>query len=99
VKGYKKDGPFPGEFVAQMLQTEGDEEKLRKVREWLKLTADEPRDIAAVRGSVVHRLIEIRAPMKSLSEDLIRWYIDQQWIEEKRKVLPTVTDGGHRLRR
>jgi len=92
VKGYKKDGPFPGEFVAQMLQTEGDEEKLRKVREWLKLTADEPRDIAAVRGSVVHRLIEIRAPMKSLSEDLIRWYIDQQWIEEKRKVLPTVTD-------
>jgi hypothetical protein len=92
VKGYKKDGPFPGEFVARMTDTGGDEDKLREVREWLKSTADEPRDIAAVRGSVVHKLIEIRAPMKSLSEDLIRWYIDQQWIEEKRKVLPTVTD-------
>jgi hypothetical protein len=92
VKGYKKDGPFPGEFVTRMLATEGDEDKLRAVREWLKMTADEPRDVAAVRGSVVHKLIEMRVPMKALSEDIIRWYLDQQWIEEKRKVLPTVTD-------
>lgn len=92
VEGYKKDGPFPGEFVRQMLDTGGDEDKLREVREWLKVTADEPRDVAAVRGSVVHKLIEIRAPMKSLSEDVIRWYMDEQWAQEKRKVLPTVTD-------
>lgn len=92
VKGYKKDGPFPGEFVTKMLDTQGDEEKLRDVRAWMKVTADEPRDVAAVRGSVVHKLIEVRAPLKSLSEEVIRWYIDQQWVEEKRKVLPTVTD-------
>lgn len=92
VKGYKKDGPFPGEFVRRMLATEGDEEKLREVRAWMKATADEPRDIAAVRGSVVHKLIEIRAPMKALSEEVIRWYMDQQWEQEGRKVLPTVTD-------
>lgn len=92
VKGYKKDGPFPGEFVTQMLATEGDEEKLRDVRAWLKTTADEPRDIAAVRGSVVHKMIEMRVPLKSLSEDIIRWYLDEQWLAEKRKVLPTVTD-------
>ena len=41
---------------------------------------------------MVHKLIEMRVPMKSLSEDVIRWYLDQQWIEEKRKVLPAVTD-------
>jgi len=92
VKGYKKDGPFPGEFVRRMIATEGDEDKLREVRAWTKTTADEPRDIAAVRGSVVHKLLEIRAPMKALSEELIRWYIDQQWEQEGRKVLPTVTD-------
>lgn len=92
VKGYKKDGPFPGEFVTRMLATEGNEDELREVRDWLKSTADEPRDIAAVRGSVVHKLIEIRAPMKSLSEDVIRWYMDRQWESEKRKVLPDVTD-------
>jgi hypothetical protein len=93
VKGYKRDSEFPGDFVARMLATSGDEEKLREVRAWMKQTADEPRDIAAVRGSVVHKLIEIRCPMKSLSEDVIRWYIDQQWVEEKsRKVTPTVTD-------
>lgn len=92
VKGYKKDGPFPGEFVTRMTETQGNEDKMREVRDWLKITADEPRDVAAVRGSVVHKLIEIRAPMKSLSEEVIRWYMDQQWEQEHRKVLPTVTD-------
>lgn len=92
VKGYKKDGPFPGEFVTRMLATEGNEDELRKVREWLKVTADEPRDVAAVRGSVVHKLIEMRVPLTSVSEDIIRWYMDQQWEQEGRKVLPTVTD-------
>lgn len=93
VKGYKKDSSgWPGEFVDRMMATFGDEDKITEVRAWLKQTADEPRDIAAVRGSVVHKLIEIRAPMKALSEEVIRWYIDQQWESEKRKVLPTVTD-------
>lgn len=92
VKGYKKDGEFPGDFVMRMLETNGEEPKLRGVRDWLKQTADEPRDIAAVRGSVVHKLIEIRAPLKALSEDVIRWYIDQQWDQEKKAVKPAVTD-------
>jgi hypothetical protein len=92
VKGYRKDGPFPGEFVTRMLATEGNEDELAKVREWLKLTADEPRDVAAVRGSVVHKLIEKNVPMRAISEEIIRWYMDEQWEQEKRKVLPTVTD-------
>lgn len=92
VKGYRKDGPFPGEFATRLMATGGDEDKLREVREWLSASADEPRDVAAVRGTVVHKLIEARAKLQSLSEDLIRWYLDQQWIEEKRKVFPAVTD-------
>ncbi len=92
VKGYKRDSAFPGEFVNRMVLTQGDEAKLTEVRTWLKQTADEPRDIAAVRGSVVHKLIEMRVPMSALSEEIIRWYFDQQWEQEKRKVLPTVTD-------
>jgi hypothetical protein len=92
VKGYKKDGPFPGEFVTRMLETEGDESKLTEVREWLRARADEPRDSAAVRGSVVHRLIEMRVPMKALTEEVIRWYMEQQWAQEKRKVAMPVLD-------
>jgi hypothetical protein len=34
----------------------------------------------------------MRVPQKSLSEEIIRWYIDQQWEDEKRKVKPDVTD-------
>jgi hypothetical protein len=92
VRGYKKDGPFPGEFVTRMLDSEGDEDKVREVREWLKLSAEEPRDVAAVRGSVVHKMIEMRVPMSQISEDIIRWYFDEQWAKENRKVYPTVTD-------
>jgi hypothetical protein len=58
---YVKDGPFPGEFVTRMMETRGTTDKLDDVRRWLKSTADEPRDVAAVRGTVVHKLIELNA--------------------------------------
>jgi hypothetical protein len=59
VKGYRKDGTFPGEFVTRMIGTRGGEDAISEVREYLKLSAEEPRDVAAVRGSVVHKMIEL----------------------------------------
>src|SRR3990172_8893963 len=55
---YVQDGPFPGEFVRRLLDAKGEEKLLEEVRKWLRSTADEPRDVAAVRGSVVHKMIE-----------------------------------------
>jgi hypothetical protein len=92
VKGYVKDGPFPGEFAVRLAETDGSDEALRELREWLRARSDEPRDSAAVRGSVTHRLIEMRVPMKAISEEVIRWYLEQQWEQEKRKVAMPVTD-------
>ncbi len=86
---YVKDGPFPGEFIVRMMETRGAQEKIDEHRRWLRSTADEPRDIAAVRGSVVHKMIEMNAP-ENPSEEMIRRYFDKQWAEEKRKVKPDI---------
>lgn len=89
---YVKDGPFPGEFVARMMESRASQEKIDDLRRWLRSTADEPRDIAAVRGSVVHKMIEMNATLDKLDEPLIRKFFDKQWAEEKRKVKPEVID-------
>ncbi|HET7070129.1 MAG TPA: hypothetical protein VFI40_04850 [Nocardioides sp.] len=88
---YVADGPFPGEFVRRMTETEGDEAKLDAVRKWLRNTADEPRDVAAVRGSVVHKLIELNVKLDRLDDDVIRAKFEDEWRGEKRKVKPDIT--------
>jgi len=89
---YVKDGPFPGEFVTRMMATRGSEDKLDIERKWLREQADEPLDVAAVRGTVVHKLIEVNAPLARLTPDGIVARFQDQWKHEKRKVRAEVTD-------
>jgi len=90
---YVADGPFPGEFVRRMLDTQGEEQALDEVRKWLRSTADEPRDVAAVRGSVVHKLIELNVALDRLDDDqVIRARFEDEWRGERRKVKPAITD-------
>lgn len=89
---YVKDGAFPGEFVTRMIESRGAQDKIDDQRRWLRQQADEPRDIAAVRGSVVHKMIEMNATLDKLDEPMIRKFFDKQWAEEKRKVKPEVID-------
>ena len=69
---YVPDGEFPGQFVEKMLATEGDEESLASVRKWLTQTADEPRDIAAARGTTVHEAIERGMSPDQIDEAYVR---------------------------
>lgn len=88
---YRADGPFPGEFVTRMLESEGRQGELDDTRAWLRARADEPRDIAAVRGSVVHKMIEYRADMATADEAFVRQMFERQWAEERRKIKPETT--------
>jgi len=92
VHGYIKDGPFPGEFMTRLVATRGGENQMDELRRWLRESADEPRDVAAVRGSVVHKMIELNAAPERVTEDAVRARFETQWAEEKRKVKPAVTD-------
>ncbi len=89
-KKWVKDGEFPGEFVRRMIESDGN--NLDDMRRWVRNQADEPRDIAAVRGSVVHKMIEDNLPLRVIDEEVIRKAFARQWAEEKRKVKPDVLD-------
>lgn len=88
---YVPDGEFPGEFVKRMLEVDGQKD-IDETRKWLNQTADEPRDIAAVRGSVVHKMIEMNLPMKVIDREVIERRMAAQWAEESRKVKMAFTD-------
>lgn len=84
-----QDGEFPGEFIRRILAEPG---KIDEHRRWLRDNADMPRDVAAVRGSVVHKMIEDNLPLRVLDEDVIRKRFALQWAGEKRKVKPAILD-------
>lgn len=87
---YVKDGPFPGEFVRRMIESDGT--NVDDMRAWLRSAADHPRDVAAVRGSVVHKLIEDNIPLDMVDETLIRKRMTLQWQQEKVKIKPDILD-------
>lgn len=91
---YVPDGEPPGEFVKRMLEVTTQKER-DELRRWLKSTADEPRDIAAVRGSVVHKLIEDRLPTNIIDQAVIYNRMAKQWADEKRKAPIAITDQDY----
>lgn len=91
-KVYVADGEFPGAFTQQLIATEGSEAALKKVRKWLRDTADEPRDVAAVRGSVVHKLIERNIPLEKIDDRFMAQAFREQWADEKNKVKRDITE-------
>jgi len=88
------DGEPPGEFVQRMLAVTSQKER-EELRRWLRTTADSPRDIAAVRGSVVHKLIEDRLPTNIIDQAVIYNRMAKQWAEEKRKAPIAISEQDY----
>ena len=49
---------YPGEFARRLAATDGEQPKIDELRKWVREQADQPRNIAAARGSMVHKAIE-----------------------------------------
>jgi hypothetical protein len=93
---YVPEGEWPGEFVRRMQATGGGEKEIKELRRWLRSTAEEPRDIAAVRGSVVHKLIEDGLPIELATDrEVIEKAMSKQWRQEKRKDPIPFTDDDY----
>ncbi len=58
VKDVRQVWQYPSEFVIKYDETEGQQSKVDDLRRWLREQADEPRNIAAIRGTIVHEAIE-----------------------------------------
>lgn len=53
---------YPCEFAVRYDEAAGDQSKIDELRKWLREQADSPRNIAAVRGTIVHEAIERNVP-------------------------------------
>jgi hypothetical protein len=62
---------FPSPFVEQYLASDGSQPKLTELRKWVRETADEPRNIAARRGTIVHAAIEKNIAAKRVNRDWV----------------------------
>lgn len=58
VKETRQVFEFPSEFAVKYDATAGEQGAIDSVRKWLSETADQPRNIAAIRGTITHEAIE-----------------------------------------
>jgi hypothetical protein len=58
VKEVRQVAEFPSEFAQKYADSNGEQAKIDQLRKWLREQSDEPRNIAAVRGTIVHEAIE-----------------------------------------
>lgn len=65
---------FPSEFALRYTESDGQQGALDLLRKWTRESADEPRNIAARRGTIVHAAIE-----KNLQWDRI----ERPWVESE----------------
>lgn len=63
---------YPSEFARRYAEADGSMEKLTDLRKWARDAADQPRNIAARRGTIVHAAIE-----KNVAWDRI----ERDWVE------------------
>jgi hypothetical protein len=92
VKDVRQVWEYPGEFASRYEATGGEQPKIDELRKWLRAQADEPRNIAALRGTLVHEAIE-----KNVAWDRIeRPYIESAFAglssKDRAKIKRAVSD-------
>jgi hypothetical protein len=50
---------YPSEFVQRYTAADGQQPKIDELRKWVREQADQPRNIAAMRGTITHKAIEM----------------------------------------
>lgn len=59
---------YPCEFAQRYDAAAGDQKEIDALRQWLRAQADAPRNIAAVRGTIVHEAIELGVEWRDIDE-------------------------------
>lgn len=81
---------YPCEFVQQYEATAGEQKAIDDLRAWLRAQADAPRNIAAIRGTLVHEAIEYNIPWRQVDST----YVEAQFAnlsQRDRKKIKGIT--------
>jgi hypothetical protein len=83
---------FPSEFARQYAATDGNQGKLDQLRSWLREQAEEPRNIAAMRGSIVHGAIEGNHAWDRIERPYVEAAFDGLSSRDRKRIKRSVTD-------
>jgi hypothetical protein len=83
---------YPSEFVERYLATEGRQDGIDDLRKWTRAQADSPRNIAAIRGSIVHAAIERDIPSDRIERPWVEAEFATMSKRERDKAQGTVSD-------
>jgi hypothetical protein len=83
---------YPSEFAVKYDEAAGDQKKIDELRKWLRESADEPRNIAAVRGTIVHEAIEKNVEWDRIERPYIEAAFANLSSRDKRKAKKGVQD-------
>lgn len=83
---------YPGEFMRRMLASEGEQGRLDEIRKWVNESADEPRNMAARRGSIVHKLIEKNVAWDRIERPIVEQEFMALSARDRKSARAGVTD-------
>lgn len=92
VKEVRQVFEFPSEFAVKYAASEGKQDQIDLLRKWLRESAEEPRNVAAARGTMVHEAIE-----KNVAWDRIeRPYVESAFAslsnKDRKRIKRAVSD-------
>lgn len=84
---------YPSEFVERYLAADGKTEPLSELRRWAREQADQPRNIAAMRGTIVHAAIEKNVQWKRIERPWVEAEFENLSAKDRARAKQGVTDA------
>lgn len=92
VKDVRQVWEYPSEFARLYDESEGQQSKVDDLRKWLRAQADEPRNIAAVRGTLSHDAIEKDVPWDRIERPYVELAFSKLSQRDRSKVKRAISD-------
>ena len=83
---------YPGEFAVKYAAADGEQAKIDDLRKWLREQADEPRNIAAIRGTMAHEAIEKNVQWDRIERPYVEAAFAALSSRDRKKVKRAVSD-------
>lgn len=84
---------YPSEFVERYLASDASQPKLDELRKWAREQADQPRNIAAMRGTIVHAAIEKNVQWTRIERPWVEAEFENLSAKDKARAKAGVTDA------
>lgn len=88
---------YPSEFAVKYADAEGDQSKVDELRKWLRESADEPRNIAAIRGTITHEAIEKNLEWDRIERPYVELAFSNLSARDKKRAKKGVQDEDVRF--